>query len=292
MSLWGGQKIAPNVYIYFYDIFIALNLEFLFLPLRGYEQMGDIFEECLLSTYHDLYASLIFSNLNNSKAKVIPLDFADAKPKAKGAKSNLFAITKQPSPMASGRRYKESQNLQLLVASHSLYSYFSSLCKGTTLASLKEAAAPTREARYNTNKKEEGRGIKFKNIEKRVRAESRIGPHNKTIISIIFGGLLGDGFAEYRSKGNGTRIRFYQEGSHLSYLLYLHKKLADLEYCNPTTPKLQTRLGKKGVVRKIIRFNSWTYSSFNWIQELWYVDGVKAVPKNIGEYLDPLALAI
>lgn len=126
----------------------------------------------------------------------------------------------------------------------------------------------------------------------RMRADSRIGPHNKNVISIIFGSLLGDGYAEYRSKGNGTRIRFYQEGSHLSYLLWLHKILANLEYCNPTTPKIQTRLGKKGVVRKIIRFNTWTYSSLNWIQELWYVNGKKSVPSNIGEYLDPLALAI
>jgi len=129
-------------------------------------------------------------------------------------------------------------------------------------------------------------------ILKRVRAESRIGPHNKTILSIIFGSLLGNGFAEFRSKGKGTRISFYQEGSHLTYLLYLQKKLTELGYCNPTIPKQETRLGKKGVIRKIIRFNTWTYTSFNWIQELWYVDGVKKVPSNIGEFLDPLALAI
>uniref|UniRef100_UPI00223754C0 LAGLIDADG endonuclease n=1 Tax=Ramaria rubella TaxID=113071 RepID=UPI00223754C0 len=127
---------------------------------------------------------------------------------------------------------------------------------------------------------------------KRMRADSRIGPHNKNIISIIFGSLLGDGYAEYRSKGNGTRISFYQEGIHLSYLLWLHKLLSDLEYCNPTIPDIQKRLGTKGVVRKIIRFNTWTYSSFNWIQELWYVNGKKSIPSNIGDYLDPLALAI
>jgi len=126
----------------------------------------------------------------------------------------------------------------------------------------------------------------------RIRAESRIGPHNKNVISILFGSLLGDGYAEKRTKGNGTRIRFYQEGSHLSYLLFLHKTLADLEYCNPSVPKVQKRLGKKGIVRKIIRFNTWTYSSLNWIHELWYVNGIKVIPGNIGEFLDPLALAV
>jgi len=102
----------------------------------------------------------------------------------------------------------------------------------------------------------------------RIRAEFRIGPHNKNILSIIFGSLLGDSYAEFRSKGKGTRISFYQECSHLSYLLWLHKYLADLGYCNPSVPKIDKRLGTKGVVRKIIRFRTWTYSSLNWIQEL------------------------
>ena len=126
----------------------------------------------------------------------------------------------------------------------------------------------------------------------RLRSESRIGPHNKNILSIIFGSLLGDSYAEYRSKGKGTRISFYQEGSHLSYLLWLHNYLADSGYCNPNLPKIHKRLGKKGVVRKIIRFHTWTYSSFNWIQELWHQNGKKVVPSNIGDYLDSLALAI
>jgi ubiquinol-cytochrome c reductase cytochrome b subunit len=136
------------------------------------------------------------------------------------------------------------------------------------------------------------KGFNEKDKIKRLRAESRIGPHNKDIISIIFGSLLGDSYAEYRSKGKGTRLSFYQEYSHLSYILWLHKYLADLGYCNPIVPKIHTRLGQKGVVRKIIRFHTWTYSSFNWIQELWYPNGNKEVPSNIGEYLDPLALAI
>jgi ubiquinol-cytochrome c reductase cytochrome b subunit len=52
---------------------------------------------------------------------------------------------------------------------------------------------------------------------KKIRANLRIGPHNKDILSILFGSLLGDAHAEFRSKG--TRISFYQEGSHVSYLI-------------------------------------------------------------------------
>ena len=51
----------------------------------------------------------------------------------------------------------------------------------------------------------------------KIRANSRIGPHNKDILSIIFGSLLGDAYAEKRN--NGTRINFYQENSHSSYLI-------------------------------------------------------------------------
>jgi ubiquinol-cytochrome c reductase cytochrome b subunit len=90
----------------------------------------------------------------------------------------------------------------------------------------------------------------------RIRADLRIGPHNKDILSIIFGSLLGNGHAELRSKGNGTRICFFQEGSHISYLLWLHNLVANLGYCNPNIPKINTRLGKKGIVRKVIRFKT------------------------------------
>jgi ubiquinol-cytochrome c reductase cytochrome b subunit len=59
----------------------------------------------------------------------------------------------------------------------------------------------------------------IKNKISKLRAGKRIGPHNKIILEIIFGSLLGDGHAEYRKTGNGTRITFYQEGKHVSYLL-------------------------------------------------------------------------
>jgi ubiquinol-cytochrome c reductase cytochrome b subunit len=126
----------------------------------------------------------------------------------------------------------------------------------------------------------------------RLKGIYRIGPHNKDILSIIFGSLLGDAHAEKRLGGTGTRITFFQEGSHIKYILFLHKMFSDLGYCNPNIPSITTRLDKKGKVRKIARFSTWTYTSFNWIHDLWYKDKVKCIPKCIGEYLTPLALAI
>lgn len=126
----------------------------------------------------------------------------------------------------------------------------------------------------------------------RIKGIYRIGPHNKDVLSIIYGSLLGDAHAEKRLAGRGTRISFFQEDSHLEYILYLHKFLAEAGYCNNKTPVVSVRLGNKGKIRKIARFSTWTYTSFNWIHDEWYKDGRKCVPNSIGEYLTPLALAI
>lgn len=136
--------------------------------------------------------------------------------------------------------------------------------------------------------------INFTNskIARRLPATSRVGPHNQDILSIIFGSLLGDSHAERRPTGNGTRISFVQEANHKEYLLWLHTLISNLGYTSPTIPKIQTRLGSGGKLRYVIRFHTFTYSSLNFINEIWYVNGVKCVPKNIGDFITPLALAI
>lgn len=126
----------------------------------------------------------------------------------------------------------------------------------------------------------------------KIKGINRIGPHDISIYSIIFGSLLGDAHAERRKGGVGTRISFYQESTHVTYLLWLHNQLASKGYCHENLPVITTRLGKKGVVRKIVRFHTWTYTSFNQIHDLWYIDNKKKVPECIGKYLTPLALAI
>ena len=131
------------------------------------------------------------------------------------------------------------------------------------------------------------------NIKKtRLRGIYRIGPHNKEIIDILVGSLLGDAHAEKKTNGAGTRIYFYQENKHIEYILWLHKKLSDFNYCNSEIPKTSTRLGIDGKLRKIARFSTWTYTSLNWIHDIFYDHKKKIVPYNISEYLTPLSLAI
>ena len=126
----------------------------------------------------------------------------------------------------------------------------------------------------------------------RLKGIYRIGPHNKEVLSIIFGSLLGDAHAEKRLMGVGTRISFYQEAVHIEYIFYLHDFLSKLGYCNTKLPVITNRLGSKGKLRRIARFSTWTYTSFNWIHHLWYENKIKRVPNSIAEYLTPLALAI
>jgi hypothetical protein len=90
----------------------------------------------------------------------------------------------------------------------------------------------------------------------RLRGIYRIGPHNKEVLSIIFGSLLGDAHAEKRLNGMGTRISFFQEDSHVEYILFLHKMLSEYGYCNSKKPVIGKRLGSKGKLRKIVRFTT------------------------------------
>jgi len=50
----------------------------------------------------------------------------------------------------------------------------------------------------------------------KIRALKRIGPHNKEILDIFVGSLLGDSYLE--PHGFGYRFCFYQESSNKAYL--------------------------------------------------------------------------
>lgn len=124
----------------------------------------------------------------------------------------------------------------------------------------------------------------------RTRADKRIGPHPSQFYSMIFSSLLGEESAE--KHGNGTRITLQQESSNVEYLMWFWKELANMGYCSIKRPKLQIRTAKNGKVRYYYRIRTWSFSSFNSIYDMFYPNGVKIVPKCIGDYLTPLALAI
>ena len=130
----------------------------------------------------------------------------------------------------------------------------------------------------------------------RITSLERIGPHNIDIISIIIGSLLGDGHLEKRKRGIGTRIKFEQSNKNVEYLMWFHSYFSTRGYCNINKPELKKRIRKNGEIYFHYSINTFTFFSFNWIHDMFYMcsEGkyVKIIPHNIEQYLTPLALAI
>lgn len=126
----------------------------------------------------------------------------------------------------------------------------------------------------------------------KLKSHQRVGPHNKDVLDTLFGSLLGDAYAEFR-KGS-TRICFQQENANAGYLHALHRFFADRGYCSPKKPKLMKRIGHNGKKRFLLRFKTWSFQSFNWIHEAFYLNGVKKVPnvEFLKLYLTEKALAV
>lgn len=78
--------------------------------------------------------------------------------------------------------------------------------------------------------------------------------------------------------------------------MWFHSYFSTRGYCNPKKPILKKRIKKNGEVFFHYRINTYTFSSLNWIHDMFYtkVEGnfVKIIPNNIEEFLTPLALAI
>jgi len=157
-------------------------------------------------------------------------------------------------------------------------------------------------------------------IEPRVRSDLRIGPHSEEFLSILFGSLLGDlslekegplapsprsagGYAPSAGSGGkieSVKLAFYQEKSNGEYLLYLHSKLSRLGYCNSKIPQISSRKKPDGTLRYYYRFKTYSYTSLNWVYDLFYKTSVlngetyrrKVVPKEVKRFLTPLALAV
>lgn len=125
-----------------------------------------------------------------------------------------------------------------------------------------------------------------------IRAKNRIGPHNQDVISVIFGGLLANAYANKRPI-DGVRICYRQNVIHLQYLLWLYNFFYERGYVSNLTPRLYTRIVNKNVYEGK-EFNTFTFRSFFWIHKLFYSSGKKKLPsyESLYTYLTPLALAI
>jgi len=107
---------------------------------------------------------------------------------------------------------------------------------------------------------------------------------------ILVGLLLGDLYAQKPKGGVNVLLRFTQGIIHMDYLLHLYDLFKTL---STQAPKINQMKAHKvtGKSYSSIRFNSYSLPCFNELYELFYVDGKKVVPSNIGELLTPLSLA-
>jgi ubiquinol-cytochrome c reductase cytochrome b subunit len=134
-------------------------------------------------------------------------------------------------------------------------------------------------------------GLEFKRaFHTKIRASSRIGPHNQDVLSVVIGSLLGDAYGNARTI-EGTRISYRQSEVHIDYLFWLYEFYSQRGYCSNLKPRKYTRI-LKGKEFYGYEFNTFTFRSFNWIHKLFYKKGVKYINPNLELYLTPLALAI
>lgn len=130
----------------------------------------------------------------------------------------------------------------------------------------------------------------------RLKSDLRIGPHNEDVVSVLIGSILGDSHLERRNRGLGTRVIFEQCNRNVEYLMWFHNFFSSRGYCSTNKPKLITRIKKHNKVFHHYRVSSYTFTSLNWLHEMFYqqIDSrfVKIIPQDLEKYLTPLALAI
>lgn len=128
---------------------------------------------------------------------------------------------------------------------------------------------------------------------KRLRPEERklvIVPN--TLQDILIGILLGDGHIAQRSVTGNSRFHFAQSSIHKEYFLYVYHLFHPIffvtGYNYSTASKLDKRNGK---YNEVLSFVTMQLPCFNYFRNLFYVNGVKSVPNNIYELLNPAGLA-
>lgn len=111
--------------------------------------------------------------------------------------------------------------------------------------------------------------------------------------------MLGDSGSEKRNLKSNTRLQFKQSIQQIEYVEHLYTLLQD--YCssppiiltqNSTCGAPHPRAGSTVKKFKSIKFSTRSLPCFNEFRELFYNEnGVKYIPKNIGNYLTPVVLA-
>ena len=104
------------------------------------------------------------------------------------------------------------------------------------------------------------------------------------------GMLLGDGVLVKKYEGGGTYFKFTQSEIHLDYLNHVFSLFKELGVVSMDAPN-KGHSNIKGTVHTWYQFTTKSLSTWNDLHALWYINGVKVVPKNIFELLTLISLA-
>jgi len=106
---------------------------------------------------------------------------------------------------------------------------------------------------------------------------------------ILVGLLLGDLYAHIVGRCVNVKLTFRQGIVHEEYLSHLYDLFSN--FC-PQGPKIQNSLPdiRTGKVYSAIYFLTYSLPCFNDIYKLFYLNGKKKIPANIGQLLTPLSL--
>lgn len=106
------------------------------------------------------------------------------------------------------------------------------------------------------------------------------------------GSLLGNTYLEKRKTGLAVRIIFVKYHNNVEFLMWFHLFLAKRGYCNLNKPRLSKIITKGNIVLFGYCISSYSFSSLNWLFEMFYKDNIKIIPRNLDNFLTPLALVI
>ena len=112
---------------------------------------------------------------------------------------------------------------------------------------------------------------------------------SKELKEILIGLFLGDLCASKQKSSVNARLCFEQGFVHEEYLMHLYELFKS--YCG-TVPKITNRVPDKrnGKIYTRIKFQTYALPCFTELYNLFYPEGKKIVPENIGDLLTPLSL--
>lgn len=128
--------------------------------------------------------------------------------------------------------------------------------------------------------------IRLKRLSNKERSEIQLEDKLK---QILIGTILGDAYIRRFSNKSNTRIVFRQGLKNAEYLNHLYLLFQNYVLALPIKSMIVDK--KTKLPRYNLSFATMSLPCFNEFFELFYLNGVKIVPKNIYNFLTPISLA-